>query len=228
MPYDWAGAKILQKNTSMPSKRRVIGHEDTLVRTDMREWVTGPDHEEIRRVIDSLPLPKDKTPGSFDERAMIVWEYVVTNITYVGDPESHRQLDFWQFPAETIALGQGDCEDCSFLLATLLIAAGISSFCVRVVFGDVKCLHDDATEGHTWPIYKDEAGVWRILESTHSEWPQTWLDADQAARPGARPLYRPSLCVNDRHVWQIRKKSIADVSVYVTGLRRPRRKRQRR
>ena len=222
MPYDWAGQKILQQNTTIPSKRRVIGHEDTLVPTDLREWVTGGDHEEIRRVVETLQLPEGKSPGSFDQRALIAWEYVVTKVKYVGDAESHRQLDFWQFPAETIALGQGDCEDSSFLLATLMLASGISSFCIRVVFGTIKLSDTEETEGHVWPIYKDETGVWRILESTYSNWPATWLEADKVARPGLRPRYKPDICLNGDHVWQVGRGEIANVAAYIAGHQRKR------
>ena len=189
--------------------------------TDLREWVTAGDREEIRRVIRELDLPNHRGLGTFDERARVVWRYVVENIRYVGDAESQLQLDFWQFPAETVALGQGDCEDTSFLVATLLLASGVSNFCVRVVFGTLKRSSRKPGEGHVWPIYKDEQGIWRILESTLSneDWGAEWLDADQAARAGARPHYRPELCLNDKHVWQVGKKEIGDLTDYVLSRR---------
>ncbi len=131
---DWAGSRILF-HTVIPSKRRVIGNEDVLIPTDLREWITPIDSQEIRYVIDSLELPHSKTSGDFDKRAKMLWQYVSANITYRPDEIGQRKPDFWQFPAETLAIGKGDCEDCAFLLASLLLASGISPFCVRVVFG---------------------------------------------------------------------------------------------
>ena len=217
MPYDWAGTRILQRYTSLPDKRRVLGHEDTLVPTDLREWVASGEREEIRRAVQALELPAGRKTGTFDHRARLVWEWAVNRITYVGDPESHKKLDFWQFPAETLALGQGDCEDGAFLTASLLVASGVSPFCVRVVFGTMKTRDELPAEGHVWPIYKDEGGVWRILESTldANDLPAVWPAADTAARPGARPRYRPDICLNQHHVWRIRETVTDDVASYL-------------
>ena len=220
MRYDWSGSRILQEHTSIPSKRCVIGHEDTLVPTDLREWVSVGDHEEIRRVIRALALPRERDPGTFDRRAELVWQYVVTSTKYVQDPESHRRGDFWQFPAETIALRQGDCEDTSFLLATLLLAAEISPFCVRVVFGSVIRAPSGGGEQHAWVIYKDEAGTWQVLESTLCQWPAAWVPADDAVKTGASPRYLPDICLNGHHVWQVRRKEIGNVAAYIRGRKR--------
>ncbi len=217
MPYDWAGTLILQKHTSLPDKRRVLGHEDTLVTTDLREWVMAEKREEVLRVIETLGLPTDRKIGTFDRRARIIWEWVANEIHYIHDSESHRKLDFWQFPAETLALKQGDCEDSSFLLVSLFLAAGISPFCVRVVFGSLKGNDKAPKEHHIWPVYRDESGIWRILESTldAGDVPKVWPAADDLARPGARPWYRPDICFNQFHVWQVRKLKETSVSHYI-------------
>lgn len=135
MPFDWSGTRILQKNTVVHAKRRIFNNVDTLVPTDLREWVTPGDREEIRLALSDMKLPSDRTPGSFDERALIVWRWVLEEIEYTEDVQEQRLLDFWQFPAETIAVKRGDCEDCAFLLASLLLGSGISGYCVRVVLG---------------------------------------------------------------------------------------------
>ena len=127
---DWVGSPILFKTVS-PSKRRVIGNEDVLIPTDLREWLTPADSQEIRQVIDNLELPHSKNSGDFDKRALALWQYVSANITYRPDEIGQRKPDFWQFLAETLAIGKGDCEDCAFLLTSLLLASGISPFCVR-------------------------------------------------------------------------------------------------
>ena len=213
--FDWGGTRILQKNTSLAGKRRVLGHQDVLVNTDLREWIVDGDREELRRVVETLNLPAARQTGTFDRRARIVWEWVAAEVKYVSDDTSQQILDFWQFPQETLALRQGDCEDSSFLLASLLLASGISPFCFRVVFGSVY--REGGREAHAWPVYKDETGIWRVLESTlcPANLPEDWPAADVLARDGSEPRYVPDMGLNHLHVWQIREREIADVGEFV-------------
>ena len=213
--YDWSGSRILRQ-TVIPSKRRVIGSEDVLIPTDLREWITPSDSQEIKGVIASLPLPSDKSSGSFDKRARLIWQYVVRHIEYRPDEIAQRKQDFWQFPAETLALEKGDCEDCAFLLASLLLASGISPFCVRVVFG-ILIRKDGSSTGHTWPIYKDERGLWCVLESTLDTLPNKWPLADDLAKPNSLPQYLPDICLNQHHVWTVGHRRIQGVSVYLSA-----------
>jgi len=201
--FEWAGSRIL-RTTVIPSKRRVIDNEDVLIPTDLREWITPAESQEIRRVVASLDMPHSKEAGDFDNRTRSVWKYVAEHITYRSDAVSQRRADFWQFPAETLALRAGDCEDCAFLLATLLLAAGISPFCVRVVFGTLT-RQDGSTVGHAWPIYRAEKGSWMVLESTLDldSFPKHWQLADDLARQDATSRYYPDICLNQQHVWAI-------------------------
>jgi hypothetical protein len=211
--FDWAGSTIQQQSV-IPTKRFVIGAPDEPIATDLREWITPADSQVLKQVIDSLKLPKEKKPGSFDERARWVWEYVIKRIHYVEDMREQTQPDFWQFPAETIVRKRGDCEDCAVLLASLLIAAGISPFCVRVVLGTVKERRESCF--HAWPIYKDESGVWRILEATLDVVPSEWPSADALARPRASPRYEPAMCFNQHHVWSVGLAPLTDAGQYLT------------
>lgn len=212
--YDWAGSRILHQ-TEIPSKRRVIGNEDVLIPTDLREWIAPVDSQVIREVIASLGLPHTKKRGEFDKRAWTVWKFVAENTEYRRDETAQRKPDFWQFPPETLALGKGDCEDCAFLLASLLLASGISTFCVRVVFG-VLTGHDGGRVGHSWVIYKNEKGRWVVLEGTLDVLPKHWPSADDLAREGSVPRYYPDICLNQQHVWTVGgKRRIRDVAAYL-------------
>ena len=217
---DWSGSRIL-RDTVIPSKRVVIGNPAVPIPTDLREWVTPPDSQEMRAALDEMKLPRDKQLDSFDQRARRVWRFVAEHIVYDDDLNSTLRTDFWQFPAETLALGRGDCEDCSFLLASLLLASGISPFCVRIVFGQV---HQSSTGacGHSWPIYKDEEGQWRLLESTLDalSLPEEWPLADDLARPGSDPRYFPDICANQHHVWTIGKRRIRNVAGHLDRIMR--------
>lgn len=87
-----------------------------------------------------------------------VLNYII-QIPYVADPAIY---DYWQFPRETIIRRCGDCEDQSFLLASLLIAIGIKA---RVVLGVVG--GPDGQYGHAWvEFFNQHLKMWCPLEST--------------------------------------------------------------
>ena len=215
---DWAGSRILYQ-TEIPSKRRVIGNEDVLIPTDLREWIAPVDSQVIKKVIASLDLPHTKKTGEFDKRAWSVWKFVAENTKYRSDEIAQRKPDFWQFPPETLALGKGDCEDCAFLLASLLLASGISPFCVRVVFGSLRG-RDGKRIGHGWVIYKNENGRWVVLESTLDILPKQWPLADKLAMEKSVPRYYPDICLNQQHVWTVGcRRRIRNVSSYMNSKR---------
>jgi len=70
-----------------------------------------------------------------------------------------NEIDFWQFPFETLAKPRyGDCDDVGFLLCSMLL---------RVMpRGDIRCVVGTYNGfGHCWvSIYKD--GQWYILDPT--------------------------------------------------------------
>ena len=227
MPYQWGGGKILQRNTDFGFVRVVVGHPNVNVRTDLRQWIAGSDMAEIKRALRGIgEMPSTKNPGDFDARAGLVWRWVLEHVDYTSDDSSHRRGEFYQFPAETIALGKGDCEDSAFLLASLLIASGISEYCVRAVLGSIKWGDDQISEGHAWVTYKDEVGIWRLLETTMDagDLPdiadvQTWPTADASSKRGARPWYVPDICLTQTHVWSIREIPGDDVEQFVRTYR---------
>lgn len=202
--YNWAG-DIIIRDTVIPDKRCVIGYPITLIPTDIRQWITEERNEEMKTALNTIPyLPTliDKLEGSFDKRALLIWNYVITNCTYVYDKEAQGLSDFWQFPEETLKIGNGDCEDSSYLLASLLLASGISPFCIRVCLGTVYQKGQELG-GHAFPVYLDEAGKWRLLESTLDD-PEPKLPlADPLTMAGLNFQYIPEFCLNQYHLWQV-------------------------
>jgi len=87
--------------------------------------------------------------------------------------------EFWQFPEETIARKQGDCEDTSILLASLL--RNFSN--AYTVLGSHKNL------AHAWVV--DQAG--RILETTYTQ-------ASTAPDPED---YRPYFLFNEQNTIEL-------------------------
>jgi|AntAceMinimDraft_17_1070374.scaffolds.fasta_scaffold15131_1 predicted transglutaminase-like cysteine proteinase len=90
-------------------------------------------------------------------------EYVNENIEYIRDKISCGYSDCWSYPSETLQNGYGDCEDMSFLLASLLMAK-FKKNSIRVVIG----WHN--RNGHAWVeiVTKDKNEL--VLESTSGEW----------------------------------------------------------
>ncbi|MBU4502898.1 MAG: transglutaminase family protein [Nanoarchaeota archaeon] len=85
--------------------------------------------------------------------------YIHQKIRYVQDDSRWQRPDYWQFSAQTLRLGTGDCEDTSFLLASILLAMGIKEDDVCVVIGR---WHGG---GHAWVEVLSDSKCY-ILEST--------------------------------------------------------------
>jgi len=112
-----------------------------------------------------------------------------------------------------LALKGGDCEDFAFVIATMLEASGISSYCIRVALGSIVEHSDEKTfvrGHHAWVMYFDEAGLWQILE------PLVFLASDNRRKnPVLKrpPLaadrlndfeYIPHFVFNREHLWRVR------------------------
>lgn len=205
MNYNWDGDIIIH-NSAVDRKRYIIGSEKP-VTTDIREFVSPADDVVIKGILGDLSrkkkLPSRKNPGDFDRRAQIIWNYVARNIEYHNDAKEQRKGDFWLFPSEVNTISNGDCEDGSFLLASLLIGSGISPFNVRVVLGELHDKNGKSLGGHCWPMYKNEAGYWCVLESTFDRAPYSLPTADRFTGAGD-VRYVPHFCFNNYHLWAIR------------------------
>lgn len=216
MGYNWEGDVILH-DTAIEKKRYVIGRKDPIT-ADIREWISSRDNIIMKHILSGLReehgLPVTRKPGDFDKRAMVVWRFVTGSIEYVYDTKEYKKDDFWLFPPETCQIAKGDCEDKSFLLASLLIAGGISPFCVRVVLGKAYDTSNKAPGGHCWPVYKNEAGRWCVLESTLDELPSRMPEADKLTEEKQPLRYEPLYCFNGHHLWEILP---SDVGKKTTG-----------
>ncbi|MDA8242143.1 MAG: hypothetical protein M0Z67_17465 [Nitrospiraceae bacterium] len=211
MAYNWEGDLILQ-DCAIDKKRYIIGSRRPIT-TDLREWISFGDNIIMKEILSDLRekrgLPATKKPGDFDRRAMVIWRLIARQIQYVHDTTKYKKDDFWLFPPETWQLRKGDCEDGSFLLASLLIASGISPFCVRVVLGMAFDGSGKSLGGHCWPVYKNEAGIWCILESTLDAVPSRMPEADELAEEGRPFRYEPLYCFNGYHLWEIAPGGVA-------------------
>jgi transglutaminase-like putative cysteine protease len=67
-------------------------------------------------------------------------------IEYKSDTDTYNATDYFCFPWETLLTKTGDCEDKSYLLASLLQACDVQN--VSVVFGKVNL--ESRSYGHCW------------------------------------------------------------------------------
>lgn len=101
---------------------------------------------------------------SVEDRIVAAFDFVAVNVIYTSDRAQFGKGDFWQYPNETlgrvftdsnIIRMYGDCEDSSFLLASLLLALDVPSQSVRVGISEV----------HAWVEVK-LGNIWYLFETT--------------------------------------------------------------
>ena len=217
--WNWDGDVIIQQPI-VPSGRKVVGvRSKKSYDIDVREFLISSRNavmqrelrEELPRYLcrhrGSVARFEARRPGSFDYRAAAITKFVADTIAY----QAGEGRDPWQFPDETLALRAGDCEDRAFLLASLLLAAGVSPFNFRVAFGQMVV--DGKPHDHMWVVYKNERGDWmlieplrlgRALDDKHLPEPRS------LGQPAPIVEYVPRFLFNDSHLWAVRGQAEAD------------------
>ena len=214
--WNWNGDEIV--HLPIVPASRPIPCSKTKIRynIDIREYLTTTNNAvvglRLSDIIRKLP-PRDqsrfrsKSPGSFDFRADTVLESF-GDLRYLSKANiTDRCPDAWLYPDETLAQGGGDCEDLAFLLAALLMAAGISGYCVRVALGSLQIALPDGKKqkhDHCWVMYQNEGAVWEILEPMTKVAGRSGRARTAPARQLAQNLeYIPHYVFNIDHLWQI-------------------------
>ena len=230
--YYWSGKRRLSQ-TVLPRKRMVPDTTGRVVHCsfDIRRWVLPGDDDVVRAKWDDFAsrqqLLFERTHDRpTDAKAKAIWQFVVEQIRYARDEDG---FDFWQLPQETLSVRRGDCEDKTFLAASLMLAAGLPRDRVRVVVGAMLLSKGKKKKltGHAWPMYRSSQGTWCILETCLRHLPvaadlkagsdvdlrhsrrsvgfdkAVFLRADTFAADGRRMQYVPLMCLNDRGVWTV-------------------------
>lgn len=207
--WNWDGECIIHDSV-VPSSRPVVMQQTGWYDIDVREFLVSKDNAIMRRTLErdvrkfieelegaSWDLFLSRDFGSFDLRAYVITEFVSKKVEY----KPTEGLDPWQFPDETLKLRSGDCEDRALLIASMLLASGISSFNVRVALGKFRAWfgkkHEDID--HVWVMYKDEAGKWQVIEpAAHAA--RSKKTGKQKRMPNSAE-YIPFFIFNDVHLW---------------------------
>jgi len=112
-----------------------------------------------------------------DYKLILYW--VKNHIRYMTDIKQFGVVDFWLFPDQTVATGAEDCDGMSFLVASLLEAAGYDT---RVVLGQTPWGY------HAWVEMRDEGQTLLTVEATTG----SVFSMEEAERIG----YSPDIFIN--------------------------------
>jgi len=213
--WNWEGDHIVHE-CIVPSSRPVVGFRDKRkYDIDVREFLVSERNEIMKRTIREdikkylLSQPGgdweffgSRLPGSFDYRADVIRTFVSETISY----EAKRGRDPWLFPDETLFVKKGDCEDRAFVIASLLIASGVSSYNVRVALGKVKTSKEKSFD-HMWVMYKNEDGRWMLIEplivrTGTKKSPMSWTGKGGSGHEVTK--YIPSYVFNSDHLWVVK------------------------
>ena len=96
-----------------------------------------PDNMDVMDEFNAAGTSEDETPL---QNKLTLWNHVHELIQYTVTDE-------WQTPAQTLERGKGDCEDYSFLMASLLEYLDPDENCIQVGYMDYP---DGRTEEHVW------------------------------------------------------------------------------
>ena len=101
-----------------------------------------------REMLEQVIVDNDLFRTSNDSTVIKVLKWVEANITYTSDRIQYKTVEKWATCAETLASGQGDCEDGAILMYCLCRVAGISHHLICIVAGSVQ------SGGHCWVRYQ--------------------------------------------------------------------------
>ncbi len=116
----------------------------------LRYFVTPNDAEVIRYTRDVLLQHRDSldaVPRELEtfQKARLLFNSFAGKLAYVSDPM--QSADYVQYPAETLQLRGGDCDDMTVCFSSLLNAIGVSTAFVEVV------PPDSGSEGHIYLLF---------------------------------------------------------------------------
>ncbi len=213
--WNWAGDEIVHQPI-IPAAR-TIPNTKKRYSIDVREFLTTTDNavvsEKLRGIVNQLTADEQShfrshAQGSFDFRADTIRQSFNQLHHWRNANKTGRGPDAWLYPDETLAQGGGDCEDLAFLLAALLLAAGISRYCVRVALGSLQIKLANGklqSHDHCWVMYQNESSVWEIIE------PLTAVKKPRHGKSGGKVIpgpihsveYVPHYVFNNDHLWKI-------------------------
>ncbi len=171
--------------TRFPEQRVIYNAQDSKPR-DVRNFIFPKSY-----ILDDI-IKKYNLVGGNDNDTM--WKccvFVQEHIKYVGDQESRKQLEFWQYPEDTLTRGTGDCVA---EYEEIMVYDGIKT-ASNIEVGDMVLSYDFYNKEF---VYKPIINLW-----------------DKGAKQVKRVHFRNGQCIDitDEHYMIARKNQKGD-SVY--------------
>jgi len=203
----------------LAKQKRVIhlpnGESLKLSNMDLREWIDpyscGAQEIYDNSVSHLASLLNDdlltwlghiETFGLHNLLASFCHSIVNVAISYVGDVELFKRVDWWELPSECYQWKMGDCEDTTFLLTSVL--GNVAHMCEGLEgrYYAVLGYYRDLNEyyGHAYVLYyHNYFGQWCILETTLDKKvsPFIWLNWN-------RESYVPAIIFNRDAVYNMK------------------------
>ena len=98
-------------------KLGALTHNPYVSKEDRRKYIT-PKDEKVLAKLDEL-TQGDYSEDRFGKNLEKIY-YSVSKVKYVDDYTQYNVQDYWQTSDETLSLGQGDCDDYTILLQSLI------------------------------------------------------------------------------------------------------------
>lgn len=199
------------KRISIQTSHYIIKNKFFNQPRDLREWIT-PNSAAIQQAVEKYHLKGNNTLDTISR----CYNFIEKNYHYTMDNNiswsngvitlSEHQ-DFWQPPILTLAIMEekggfyGDCEDGTFLLQSLLEAAGINNSYACI--GEVRI--KDKIYGHAFVIVEDHFKTY-LLETT--------LGASLTEMKVLPAIYTIDAKFNSKKVYMVTGKPINEVIVH--------------
>jgi predicted transglutaminase-like cysteine proteinase len=159
-----------------------FSHQPSTI-NQMKLLVTPQALQEALAIVDTAVSDTPSNVASINK--MRLWVY--SNIKQSSDDDLHGVNDYWQTPAETLALKAGDCEDFAILLVSMMRAYGAPKDQVYVAVGN-----DANGEWHAFIVERYTYGAWVEFD------PEYLNDAVLLVGNTSFP-YKISYCFNDQN-----------------------------
>jgi transglutaminase-like putative cysteine protease len=185
-------AEIVYKNRALPTPKKkgwffISKPRSPKIRYHIQEFIT-PDSPSIRKAAEAfLQVAQPEQEGYFDRVSLLLQKHVSARVVYTSDTVQTGYIEFWQFPVETLQLNTGDCEDGANLLASLMLAAGVPEWRVRVTCG----MTPDG--GHAYVTYcRESDNQWVVLDWCYHQDPYVEMEKKPPLK-NIRTLYLPNV-----------------------------------
>lgn len=169
----WPNSPILYNGRALMNKKQVG--------IDVRDFIAEQDI-----LVENVVKQYNLKQSTANQTAWAVQKWIVGFLTYKDDVKINLVPEFWQFPFETLQSKFGDCEDGAILTATLMIAAGVPNWRVKVAAGYVQQAPTAPQGGHAYCLFlADDATSqtgfnWKICDWCYFE--------DSKVAPEQKPL----------------------------------------